>query len=92
MSNKQHLEQFLAQCDAFSNARTHALWNTCILLFTDKPRTALYRSLAQQYNGKVIFGEVSGDALELREYFGVGENDKKLLGICNGDVSSKEVY
>ena len=59
-----------------------AAWNVCFLLFTSKQATApLYKSLAGQYDGKAVFGEVRNSNKELSARFNVS-GYAYLAGAC----------
>ena len=64
--------QLLKRCEPGGRGKGAAAWNACALLFTDKAETApLLKSLANQYDGRIAFGEVRGSNRQLSQQFGV---------------------
>ena len=56
---QRQLDDFLKTCQPGSASA--AKWGVCVLLLTAKTQTsALYKSLASRYKGKIAFGEVQG--------------------------------
>ena len=53
-------------CNGGSKDKGQAAWNLCALLFTAKTATSpMYSALANQFDGKIAFGEVSGQSCDL---------------------------
>jgi protein disulfide-isomerase-like protein len=73
-----------------------AKWGTCILLLTKKSETsALYKSLALRYRGKLAFGEVreaDSSGSEIAGLLGGVNNFPTLLAVCNGDINTTIPY
>ena len=57
------MEELLRRCSGGggSKDRGRAAWSLCLLLFSAKTATSpMYSALANQFDGKVAFGEVRG--------------------------------
>ncbi|KAL4447472.1 hypothetical protein ABPG75_004691 [Micractinium tetrahymenae] len=82
--NKQaQLTDFLRQCT--SGAGSSSKWGVCALLLSDKGETsALYKSLALRYLGKVAFGEALRSNAEVSAALGVTDYPT-LLVVCGGN-------
>ncbi|GAB4816305.1 hypothetical protein N2152v2_003351 [Parachlorella kessleri] len=83
VGSQRQLDDFLKTCQPGSASA--AKWGVCVLLLTAKAQTsALYKSLASRYKGKIAFGEVQGSHQELSHVFGVTKYPT-LLALCNGN-------
>ena len=92
VANSGQLEGLLRQCAP--GAGSASRWSLCLLLLTPKHATsALYKSLALRYKGRVVFGEVRGAAVG-------GELDRQLnvtslpalLAFCGGSTATVIPY
>ncbi|PSC75035.1 domain containing [Micractinium conductrix] len=82
VNKKQQLEDFLKQCAPGSGS---SKWGVCALLLSNRGDTsALYKSLALRYLGKVAFGEVLRSNAEVSAAVGVTEYPT-LLVVCGGN-------
>jgi protein disulfide-isomerase A6 len=67
-------------------------WGACALLFTAKTDTsALYKSLALRYKGRLAFGEVRGANEELARRFNV-TSFPSLVTVCGGSEDATIRY
>lgn len=81
-----------AHVDEFVKRASKSKWGAAVLLFTEKMETsALYKSLALRYAGKLVLGEVRGRNKELAARFNV-TSLPTVLAICGGDESLTVVY
>lgn len=96
VSKAAHLEEFLKISGGggggAAKGASSARWGAGMLLFTSKAETsALYKSLAMRYKGKLAFGEVRSAHAELSKRFGV-TTYPTLLAVCGGDEKATVVY
>ena len=91
ISKSRQLEEFLTRCG--SGRQGNASWRVCVLLFTEKSVTsALYKSLAFMYEGRILFGEVQGDdVVSLAPKFNV-TSYPSLIAVCNGKSETSEPF
>ena len=53
------MDELLRRCSGGGKDRGRAAWSLCLLLFSAKTATSpMYSALANQFDGKVAFGEV----------------------------------
>jgi len=91
ITKEAHMGDFLKKSGG-SVAKGGPKWGASVLLFTAKPQTsALYKSLALRYKGKLAFGEVRGGASDLARRFNV-TTFPSLLAVCGGDASTTVAY
>ncbi|EFN59909.1 hypothetical protein CHLNCDRAFT_132941 [Chlorella variabilis] len=84
VNKQQHLADFLRQCTSGTGGGS-SKWGVCALLLSDKSETsALYKSLALRYKGKIAFGEALRSNAEISREFGVSKYPT-LLVICGGN-------
>mmetsp|Transcript_8750 Transcript_8750/g.22499 ORF Transcript_8750/g.22499 Transcript_8750/m.22499 type:complete len:462 (-) Transcript_8750:106-1491(-) len=93
--NAPGLSSILGRCSGSGKGK--AGWSTCVLLFTTKQETApMFKNLALQYEGDVVFAEVRGrEAGELAKDFlpvGPPPDAPFLVALCNGDPKTAELY
>lgn len=89
--NSAALGRLLRSCEPGSKA---SKWGLCLLLLTPKRETsALYKSLALRYRGKVVLGEARGAALGsgLAAELSV-ERLPALLAFCGGSRDTVMPY
>ena len=83
------LEPFFKKCAPGAGG---AKWGACALLFTAKGETsALYKSLALRYKGRLALGEVRNANAELAARFNVTAQPA-LLAVCGGDEGATIAY
>ena len=80
------------QTPAYLKSAAAARWGAGVLLFSNrKESSALYKSLALRYKGKLAFGEVRPSNAEISNKFGVSKYPT-LVAICGGDEKQVVVY
>ena len=85
VGDDEGLQSFLKASQTTSVAR----WSVGVVLVTDKSATsALYKSLAMRYKGRIAFGEVrrKSAAASVVSAFSASESGSTLLAVCGGDV------
>ncbi len=85
LRDDEALQGFLKASQTTSVAR----WSVGVVLLTDKSTTsALYKSLAMRYKGRIAFGEVRRKSSTVVSQFGEAgaEGGSRLVAICGGDV------
>lgn len=86
-SSGTDLDALLRTCQLGGGSGSASKWGLCVLLLTPKHDTsALYKSLALRYKGKVTFGEARGASVgsELVRNLGM-DKLPALLAFCTGD-------
>jgi len=95
VSKAPQLEEFLNLSGGGGGAvkgANSARWGAGVILFTSKSETsALYKSLAMRYKGKLAFGEVRSSNAELSKRFGV-TSYPTLIAVCGGDEKAVVMY
>lgn len=89
ISKPAQLQAFLKKCAPGAGG---VKWGACMLLFTAKGETsALYKSLALRYKGRLAFGEVRNANRELSSRFNVTSHPA-LLAVCGGAEDATIAY
>jgi len=91
LATEAEMDAALGRC--MGSGKDRAAWSMCLLLFTDKTDTPpMFKSLALQYEGDVVFGEVRGDNATRQAPRFVPEGALPdfpfLVAVCNGDPGS----
>ena len=97
LSNAGDLAAFLHRCGAAApgaqaKRQPVASWNLCLLLFTAKDSSPLYKALSTEYNNQIAFAQVSVSNRKLKQALGAKTADTQLLHVCNGDAARAARY